>query len=389
MSRFLLNASGTDAEVLKLCPSERINRTGMGAMVLLTSGISTIAFSLQIQQVFHCSWQATLPFALGWGIGIFNIDRWLVGTIRVGSSPAEALKACWVRLALSLIIGAWTSDAIVLRTFEPEITHRLTEKRMMARQESQERVGSRPRYQQIGSKQQEIDNLNAEIKTRKIERDRAEQEMIREIEGQSATRKAGYGIAYREKRAAFNTAQEQYESYNKEAKARIASLWQEVQQIEAEKQAELGTLDNANRDSGGHAAQLRALGELVRSDFFVGWGVMITWLLLTAIDCLPILVKIGQAGRGNHPYDTLRDKQESAEIKVGGVIFQSAGQHKAEIESERLKIETESARRINQKTAKDLEAVIDQAIQTIYIPEAQKEIERQMRQQVAKLGKIP
>lgn len=389
MINFLLNASGTDPEVLKHCPSERNNRAGMGAMVLLTSAISTLAFSLNIQQIFHCSWQTTIPFAAVWGAGIFSLDRWLVGTLTVGKSAKEAFKACWMRLALSVVIGAWTSDAVLIRAFQPEIEHRLTEKRMGARQEAQERIQSLPRFQEIAAKQQEIDALNQRIQVQKSARDAAEQEMIREVEGKSATGKAGRGIAYEEKRDAFNAAREQFRSSSQEASERIAALRQEIRQLDTEKQAELGMLDRANRDSGGHAAQLRALGELIRSDFFVAWGVLVTACLLMLLDCLPIFSKITQAGKGSHPYDSLREKQQEAEVSVGSVAFEDSGVHKSKIEKNRLQLEADSTRKMNEKIAKDLEAVVDQAIQTIYLPEARKEVERQMRQQAARVGKLP
>ena len=389
LNRIFLYASGTDLDLLAKCPTAIGNRVGLGTMVLFTTAISTTAFSLHMQQVFHCSWLAIAPFVVLWGAGIFSLDRWLVGTMRVGNSVKDALAACWMRIVLALLFGAFASDAIVLKTFEPEIENRLMEKRMAARQAAQERIGQRPLYQQADRKQQEIEALQAEVKTLKSNRDKAERDMIDEIQGTSGTGKVGKGPAYEEKRAALNSAEGQYKSGKSEADSRIATLRKEIGQIDTQKQGELDALDRANRDSGGHAARLQALGELMRSNFPVAWGASLAWMLLMAIDCLPILVKIGQAGRGNHPYDTLRDHQEAAEIVVGTVVFQSTGQNRADLETDRLKNEREMAQRVNQKIAQDIEDTTNDAVKTIFLPAARAQITNQIQQHVKQMGKFP
>src|SRR4051794_13596178 len=118
---FFLFCSGTDLNVLHKCPTETVNRVGIGAAVLFTATISTTAFFCHMTQVYHCSWVKILPLGLVWGLGIFSLDRWLVGTMRVGNSPREALRSSWMRLCLACLFGAFASDALVLQTFEPEI----------------------------------------------------------------------------------------------------------------------------------------------------------------------------------------------------------------------------------------------------------------------------
>lgn len=385
-SRFLYFCSGTNLDVLHQCPTEKVNRAAMGALVLFTSLIALLGALGHLTEMFACTWQAAFPFAFLWGSGIFAIDIWLVGTLQVGDSVPEAFRRAWIRLCLALVFGAFAAEALILQRYKPEIDSLLMSKQVMARQAAQKQLAERPLYRQIETKQQQITVLEQDIQERKTVRDAAEREMIREIEGLSATGRAGKGPAYAEKRTAFASAQSEYRMATEAANRRIGQLRGEIAGIEKQRDKELAEMEQVKRAGGGHAARLLTLGELIRSNYMVAFGCILQWLILMMVDCLPILIKIGQAGQGKHAYDKLREEAQDAEIKAGTVALRGTADNAAQRELHRKKLEQEAEKRLQEHlvsaTAKQQKDLVD----TVFLPAAKAHMEKQMRQHVAQMG---
>jgi hypothetical protein len=376
----------TYLDVLNRCPDEKVNRASMGAFVLFTSLIALLGALGHLTEMFACTWQSALPFAFLWGAGIFAIDLWLVGTLEVGNSVPEAFRRAWIRLCLALVFGAFAAEAVILQRYKPEIDSLLMSKQVMARQAAQKQLAERPLYHQIETKQQQITALEQELQERKTMRDAAEREMIREIEGLSATGRAGKGPAYAEKRTAFASAQSEYRMATEAANRRIEQLHSEISYIEKQRNQELAEMDRAERAGGGHAARLLALGELIRSNYMVAFGCILQWLILMAVDCLPILVKIGQAGQGKHAYDKLREEAQDAEIKHGTVAIRGMADKAAQRELHRQMLEREAEKRLQEHLVTAAEKQQKDLIDTVYLPAAKAHMEKQMRQHVAQMG---
>ena len=82
LKNFFLMCSGADTEVLETCSkSEQTKYVGIGGTVFFTAVMATIASSYALYTVFDNYFVAIL-FGLIWGLLIFNLDRFIVGTIK-------------------------------------------------------------------------------------------------------------------------------------------------------------------------------------------------------------------------------------------------------------------------------------------------------------------
>jgi Domain of unknown function (DUF4407) len=392
VKNFLLFCSGTNPAIIKLCPSETTNRVGSGGAVLFTAIIAAIGFHFHMLQVCHTNPLNLIPFDLLWGLGIFSLDRWLVGTMVVGNSVKEALKRAWMRLVLSVIFGAFASDALILRTFEGEINNYLSKRQMVARQTAQETLTSRPIYKERAAKMARIAEMESGLEEARKSWNNAERDAKKELDESVASRRAGDGPVYQQKRAIAKSLQADYEQSSRTSQAAIAELQQEVQKIEVQRDAELKVIDETERLSGGHAARLEALGELMRSNSAVAFGAIISWLIIMIIDSLAIVLKISQAGQGKHAYDKLQDELSDGEIKIGTAVLRADvravidtkddEQKKAQ---EHREMVAEARTRINKELIAELEKAQLLLIQTVYLPAAAAQIANQMQRHVAQM----
>ncbi|MGB5274078.1 MAG: DUF4407 domain-containing protein, partial [Flavobacteriaceae bacterium] len=86
LQNFFILCSGSDASLLKSCSEgERNKYAGIGATVFFTAVMAFIAASYALYTVFDNVYTAVL-FGLIWGLLIFNLDRFIVSTIKKRNS---------------------------------------------------------------------------------------------------------------------------------------------------------------------------------------------------------------------------------------------------------------------------------------------------------------
>ncbi|MGC1515712.1 MAG: DUF4407 domain-containing protein, partial [Maribacter sp.] len=79
---FFILCSGADADLLKSCSkAEQHKYAGIGATVFFTAIMAFIASSYALFTVFDNAY-ISLFFGLVWGLLIFNLDRFIVSTIK-------------------------------------------------------------------------------------------------------------------------------------------------------------------------------------------------------------------------------------------------------------------------------------------------------------------
>lgn len=113
MTNFLISCSGASREVLKQCPSENNKFIGTGSAILLTSIMAAISGGYAIYFTFN-SYAAATIFGLLWGAIIFNLDRYIITSIKsvYGAIP---------RILIALILSITISKPIELKLFEGSI----------------------------------------------------------------------------------------------------------------------------------------------------------------------------------------------------------------------------------------------------------------------------
>ena len=82
LKQFFIICSGADINILKDCSNGEQNKyAGIGATVFFTAVMAFIASSYALFTVFD-NLHTAIFFGLIWGLLIFNLDRFIVATIK-------------------------------------------------------------------------------------------------------------------------------------------------------------------------------------------------------------------------------------------------------------------------------------------------------------------
>ena len=310
--RFFMLCSGADMDILETCSSGEKNKyAGIGATVFFTALMAFIAASYALYTVFDNVWTAVI-FGILWGLLIFNLDRFIVSTIKKRNSVKSEILQATPRIILAVIIAVVISKPLELKIFEKEIDQVLLEQKNDLTLANKAQIAQQ--YTPV------IDQLNADIEALKTEIDAKEAETnelyetyISEAEGRKGTLIVGKGPVYREKR-------EKHDAYLAELVELKATNKQKILDIENQivalnEEYALAVQDSQPIIDGfdGLMARINALGELPWfPSFFI-------FLLFLAIETSPIAVKL-LAPKG--PYDLKLEEEESivatwVEQKVG------------------------------------------------------------------------
>ena len=131
---FLWKCAGADSQIMKYAPfSDHIKAAGIGGVVLATTVMATVAMGFAMHTIFgentkhghEGNWAITIPAALVWGIIIFNLDRFIVSTVKGDGTEAITrgeLLAMFPRLVMAIIIGLTISAPLETYIFQTEIT---------------------------------------------------------------------------------------------------------------------------------------------------------------------------------------------------------------------------------------------------------------------------
>ena len=160
--------------------------------------MATIAGSYALYTVFDNLFSA-IAFGIVWGLLIFNLDRFIVSTIKKTDSKLKEFLQASPRIILAVIIAIVISKPLELKLFEKEINQvLLTEKNQMTL-DNKTQIAEQftPEITAINS---EINVLKEEIYQKEKETNVLYETYIAEAEGLKGTKKLGKGPVYQEKR---------------------------------------------------------------------------------------------------------------------------------------------------------------------------------------------
>jgi hypothetical protein len=302
LKKFFLTCSGVDKNLIEECSNGEQNKyIGIGATVFFTAVMATIAGSYALYTVFD-NLYAAIFFGLIWGLLIFNLDRFIVATIKKSDSKFKEFLQATPRIILAIIIAVVISKPLELKLFEKEINQvLLTEKNQMTL-DNKTQIAQQftPEIATINS---EINLLKQEIIAKENETNALYETYITEAEGTAGTQKLGKGPVYEEKRAKHDASLLGLNQLKKENTAKIstkettiAGLLENQKLAETKSQPIISNFD-------GLMARVDALGKLPwLPSFFI-------FLLFLAIETSPIIAKL-LAPKGE--YDYKLEEKESA-----------------------------------------------------------------------------
>lgn len=123
LSKFLIFCSGASRDILVRCPGfELVKYTAIGAIILLTTILAFVssffAFSLIFDNILYIT-----TASLFWSLIIFNLDRFIVMSLKPSDSFIRNLLLSIPRLLIGVIVALIISKPIEIKLFENEINN--------------------------------------------------------------------------------------------------------------------------------------------------------------------------------------------------------------------------------------------------------------------------
>ncbi len=300
--QFFLFCSAADQELLKQCPkSEHQKYAGVGATVLFTGLLACASGGYALYTAFNSIW---LSVVLGvfWGLLVFNLDRFLVSTMKKSRGKLKELSQITPRLLLAVLLAIVISTPLELKIFEEEIN------------ESLYYAGARKLDQldslyekRIAVKQEAIEDLRSNTQSKQDARDDYYQQYICECDGTCGTGEKGRGTECERKEKKYLQSEKEYQEAKAENDKEIAAINKEQTALNNQRLLEKKELEASFAD--GLLVRLEALKTLP-------YGPQLAIiLLLIAVEIAPILVKLlSPYGPYDHLLKTIEYKFEMDEI---------------------------------------------------------------------------
>lgn len=332
LQRFFILCSGADSEILKTCSKGEQNKyAGIGATVFFTAVMAFIASSYALYTVFD-SVYAAIFFGFIWGLLIFNLDRFIVSTIRKRNNFSRELLQAAPRIILALIIAVVISKPLEMKIFEKEINQVLLEQKNELTLNNKEQLALQytPAIEKLN---QDILTLKTEVRSKEAETNALYDTYISEAEGTAGTKLLGKGPVYQEKREKHDAALAELQLLKTTNTKKITDLESDIASLNAAYADVVKNSQPIIDGFDGLMARITALGELPWfPSFFI-------FLLFLAIETSPIIAKL-LAPKGE--YDVKLEEEESI---LASWVAQKVAQRK-------LIVSTDNS--INQKIYEDL-----------------------------------
>ena len=307
--KFLLVCSGGNIHILRKTPSEWNKFAGIGGIVLFTAIFATLSAGYAMFTVFDDLW-VSAGFGLLWGLMIFNLDRYIVSSIKKTGTWWNQILMAIPRLILATFLGIIISKPLELKIFEKEVNKQLNT--IIQRNKTQLQAEMNGRIlQQSGPFETEKKQIAAKIANYQKSYDSAAVELEKEILGKQSgltSGKVGFGSNAKRKSELKEQRRQDLENYQKQIAPRLEYLDKEISKVYTNIETERNKTETFEDKFNGFAARLQALDELGKNSAIIGLAASFIMGLFICLEISPVLVKlISSVG----PYDYLLEKTEN------------------------------------------------------------------------------
>ena len=300
---FFIFCSGANRSILKRTPTEINKYVGIGATIFFTGVFAAIAAGYALYTVFD-SYLLVVPIAVLWGLMIFNLDRFIVSTMKKKGALYTDFAAAAPRLILAVLIAVVIAKPLELKIFESEIQAELVQMQQENYKKQDDLVRSRYTMQ-IDTLKSEIVALKSELSIKSTERDRLVNEAIMEADGTGGSKNKNLGPIYKAKRAAADLVQLELDDLTEENNALIAAKQSNIDQLETQMDRDKSGLERVAMS--GFAARLEGLERATKRSQAIYIANIFIMLLFIAVELAPVLAKLILE---RSPYDYVLDKHE-------------------------------------------------------------------------------
>lgn len=303
LKEFFWLCAGANKSILSNCPSESSKYVGIGATIFFTGIFAALAGGYALYTVFD-SYAVAILFGVVWGLMIFNLDRYIVSSMRKNGSPQQEWLTALPRLVLAVIISIVIAKPLELKIFEKEvegeialmIQEDLNAKEQIVKQRFQ---GTREQLQS------EVQLLKEEIAVKAQKRDELRRIAQEEADGTGGSKRRNAGPIYKIKKADADRVETELSELRDSNNTMIAQLEQQIASINTNQSTALGQIKESQLT--GLASRIEALDRLTDKSSAINTAHWFILLLFLAVETAPIFVKlISQRG----PYDYVLKKEE-------------------------------------------------------------------------------
>lgn len=307
--KFLMVCSGGNIHILRKTPSEWNKFAGIGGIVLFTAVFATLSAGYAMYTVFDDIWTA-IGFGILWGLMIFNLDRYIVSSIKKTGTWWNQMLMAIPRLILATFLGIIISKPLELKIFEKEVNKQLNTIIQRNKKQLQGEMNGRI-LQQSGPFETEKKQISDKIASYQKSYDSASVELEKEILGKQSgltSGKEGFGPNAKRKQELKEQRRLDLENYQKQAAPRLEYLDKEISKVYTNLETERKSTETFEDKFNGFAARFQALDELGKNSAIIGLAATFIMGLFICLEISPVLVKlISHVG----PYDYLLEKTEN------------------------------------------------------------------------------
>lgn len=304
IKQFFWFCSGANISLLKRCPTETSKFTGIGATVFFTGVLAALSGGYAFYTIFENAWWSA-AFGLLWGCIIFNLDRFIVSTMKKSKKgKGQELLMASPRILLAVMLAIVISKPLELKIFSKEIDRKLV---LLEEQIYQREISTIDQrfLDQTQILQSQIDGLKLDIETKRAKRNELAEIARQEADGTGGSMKRNAGPIYQIKKADADKAQAELDASIQNNQPQIDRFQSELANLNQQKSMELAGIKRNPWD--GMAAQLEALRQISIENKAISLANIFIIALFIMLECSPVIVKI-LASRG--PYDDLLEIRE-------------------------------------------------------------------------------
>ncbi|MBF4514982.1 DUF4407 domain-containing protein [Flavobacterium sp. ANB] len=310
LKQFFILCSGADRDLLEGCSEgEQTKYVGIGATVFFTAVMAFLASAYALFTVFDSIYPA-LIFGFVWSLLIFNLDRFIVSTIKKRDRFMDEFLQATPRIMLAVIIAIVISKPLEIKIFEKEINTVLLKEKNEMELANKKQVGNYFKSD-LDKNKAEIASLKADILKKEKEVNALYSTYITEAEGTAGTKKLGKGPVYKEKREKHDASLKELAALKTINEAKIAEKEKTGKQLQDDLDKKVLQTQPIIEGFDGLMARINALNKLPwLPSFFI-------MLLFLAIETSPIIAKL-LAPKGEFDF-----KQEEAETAMQATLTQN------------------------------------------------------------------
>ena len=305
--------SGADTDILESSSkAEQIKYAGIGGTVFFTAVMAFIASSYALHTVFD-NYFIAIIFGVIWGLLIFNLDRFIVSTIKKSNSKWKEFWQATPRIILAIIIAIVIAKPLEMKIFEKEINQVLLTQKNDLTLANKAQIADQF-TPEINTIQSEIAQLKQEVELKEIETNELYSTYISEAEGTAGTKLLGKGPVYKEKREKHDATLTELQQLKTDNKLKISDKEEQIASLLTQQKNQETTTQPIIDGFDGLMARINALNELPWiPSFFI-------FLLFLAIETSPIFAKL-VAPKGEYDFK-IQDIEDAVKTWVAQKVNQ-------------------------------------------------------------------